>query len=236
MQGKDDTGLAYGSSAEMQQLAEELIQKYGIQAMPVVLDVTSNSSIDAAYGQVMDRFGGLDILVNNAGAAFGAPSPIKDYDEKAWEKTFDVNVTGILRLSKKFIPSLIQRQGRIVNMASTAGKGPNSFIGAYSCAKTSVIMMTKVMAKELGPSNVRVNAICPGIIMTDLQKLRIELEAKNRGITPEERKEQLQGSIPLQRIADPSEVASLAAFLVSREASYISGQAINVCGGRTLEL
>ena len=231
---QDGSGLTYGTSAEMEELANELNRKFGVETMTVPLDVTSDPSIDAAHQSIMDRFKVLDILINNAGAAFGAPSPIKDYDVEAWDKTMDVNVTGILRLSKKLLPTLIERQGSIVNMSSTAAKGPNSYMGAYSCAKISVIMMTKVIAKELGPSNVRVNAICPGIIMTDLQILRIELEAKNRGITPEERRRQLEESIPLQKIADPSAVASLAAFLVSEESSYISGQAINVCGGRTL--
>lgn len=217
-------------------LAEKLRDSWGVTVLELDIDVTSITSIDNAVAAVRERFGGVDILINNAGAVFGAPSSVAEYDEAAWQKTMDVNLTGTLRLSQKFYTDLETRKGCIVNTASTAGKGPHRYAGAYSCAKTAVIMLTKVMAMEAGPSGIRVNAICPGLIKTDLMELRIELEAKAYGITPAEQEARLNQSVPLQRMAAPSEVAAVAAFLSSQEASYINGQAINVCGGRTMAL
>ena len=225
-----------GQQDDMLAMAEDLRRENAVEVLTVPLDVTSDHSIDNAYKIVHEKFGGLDILVNNAGAVFGAPSKVMTYDEEGWMKTIDVNFHSVFRLSRKFLPDIIQRKGSIVNIASTAGKGPHTLAGAYSCAKTAVIMLTKVMAAEVAATGVRVNAICPGLIMTDLMTMRIELEAKTFGCTKEERGKQLDESVPLHRIGDPSEVAALAAFLVSKESSYITGQAINVCGGRTMAL
>ncbi|RPH49618.1 MAG: SDR family oxidoreductase [Desulfobacteraceae bacterium] len=225
-----------GQLKEMEMLAEELRRMYSVNTMCVELDVTSVSSIDGAVESVRERFGGLDILVNNAGTVFGAPSSVVKYDDEAWINTIDVNLHGVFRVSKKFYPDLEKRRGCIVNTASTAGKGPHAYAGAYSCSKTAVIMLTKVMATETAQFGVRVNAVCPGLVMTDLMKLRFQLEAKAHGGTPAEQEDRLRMTVPLQRIASPSEVAALVAFLASEEASYITGQAINVCGGRTMAL
>jgi NAD(P)-dependent dehydrogenase (short-subunit alcohol dehydrogenase family) len=225
-----------GLEQDMLERTDDLRKKYNVETMIAPLDVTSTHSVDDAHRLVREHFGGLDVLVNNAGAVFGAPSPIMTYDEEGWMKTIDVNLHSVFRLSKKFLPDIIQRKGSIVNIASTAGKGAHALAGPYSCAKTGVIMLTKVMAKEVGAHGVRVNAICPGLIMTDLQTMRINLEAKVYDCTPEERESQMKATVPLHRIGDPSEVAALAVFLLSKESSYITGQAINVCGGRTMEL
>lgn len=234
--GEKDGPHIFGTSDEMQSLAAELTQTCAVETLAVTLDVSSNASVSAAHEKVMDRFGGLDILVNNAGAAFGAPCTVKNYDEGAWLKTFDINVHGVFRVTKAFLPTLTERKGSIVNMASRAGKFPPVFNGAYATAKAAVIMMTKVMAKETAAEGVRVNAICPGLIMTDLQVMRFKMEAELFGCTPEEREEELKKTVPQQRIGDPAEVAALAAFLASQESSHITGQAINVCGGMTMEL
>jgi NAD(P)-dependent dehydrogenase (short-subunit alcohol dehydrogenase family) len=126
--------------------------------------------------------------------------------------------------------------GAIVNTASRAGKVPPLFNGAYSVAKAGVIMLTKVMAKELAGQGIRVNAICPGQIMTDLERWRFELEARFLGGTPEDREREMCKTIPLGRIGTPAEAADLAAFLASRESAYMTGQAVNVTGGQLMEL
>lgn len=234
--GEKDGPHIFGTTGEMETLAKELNKKYSIDALAVPLDVCSNASISTAQQSVMDRFGGLDILVNNAGAAFGAPSSMQDYDEDGWVRTFDVNVHGVFRTTKAFLPILTERRGSIINFSSRAGKVPPLFNSAYAAAKAAVIMMTKTTAKETAATGVRVNAVCPGLIMTDLQVMRFKLEAEVFGSTPEDREAELTKTVPQQRIADPSEVASLVAFLASQEASHITGQALNVCGGMTMEL
>lgn len=221
---------------QVARLAEKIRGSWGVDVLELALDVSSNTSIDRAVASARERFGGIDILINNAGAVFGAPSTVAEYDEADWIKTMDVNLNGTLRLSQKFYPDLKARCGCIVNTASTAGKGPLAYAGAYSCSKTAVIMLTKIMALEAGPSGIRVNAVCPGLIMTDLTKKRIELESRFRGITQAEQEDRLKQTVPLRRIAAPSEVAAVAVFLASQEASYVNGQAINVCGGREVTL
>jgi NAD(P)-dependent dehydrogenase (short-subunit alcohol dehydrogenase family) len=124
----------------------------------------------------------------------------------------------------------------IVNVASRAGKTPAKLNGAYSVSKAGVIMMTKVMAQELAEKNIRVNAICPGIIMTDLQVGNIFLKAVVFETSVDEAEEQLKSTIPLSRIGTIDEVADLAAYLMSNQSSYITGQAINVGGGILMEL
>jgi len=232
----EDTTVKLGSMEEMQALASELSEECGVQTLALPLDVTQNASVEAAVRVVGARFGGLDILINNAGAAFGAPSPVKGYDDEAWMKTFDVNLHGVFRVSKRFLPMLAERKGCIINIASKAGKIPPILNGAYAVAKAAVIMLTKVMALEMARQGVRVNAICPALIMTDLQVFRIQKEAEFFQATYEDREKALAETVPMGYIAEPSQVAALAAYLASQESSYITGQAMNVCGGMTLAL
>jgi NAD(P)-dependent dehydrogenase (short-subunit alcohol dehydrogenase family) len=123
-----------------------------------------------------------------------------------------------------------------VNIASRAGKTPPLANGAYAVAKAGVIMLTKVMALELAGQGIRVNAICPGIIMTDLQVYRFEMEGKFLRQTSEEREKAWANDIPQGRIGAPADVADLAVYLSSKESGYITGQAINVDGGLLMAL
>ncbi|MBW2613757.1 MAG: SDR family oxidoreductase, partial [Deltaproteobacteria bacterium] len=134
------------------------------------------------------------------------------------------------------LPMMMERGGVIINTASRAGKVPPLFNGAYAVAKAGVIMLTKVMAQELAGNNIRVNAICPGQIMTDLEKWRFGLEAQFFNSTVEEREAEMCQSIPLNRIGKPGEVGDLVAFLASDASSYLTGQAVNITGGQLMEL
>lgn len=232
----DGGAVPMGSRAEMDGIADDLKTAYGVQTLAVNLDVTSNESIVHMMNAVRERFSRIDVLCNNAGASFGVPSPIQAYDEGAWLKTIDVNLHGVFRVSKAVLPMMIGGPGSIINIASRAGKVPPIMNGAYAVAKAGVIMLTKVMAKELAPAGVRVNALCPGQIMTDLQTWRFNLEARVYGTTPEEREREMCKTIPLGRIGAPGEVANVAAFLASTESAYMTGQAINVTGGQLMEL
>ncbi len=224
------------SEQQMQENAKKLTKQYGIEAMFQVLDVTDFQSINPAVVAIEKRFGKLDILINNAGTAFGAPSSFANYDEEAWIKTVDLNLHGVFRVSQACCSLIEKQKGSIINLSSRAGKVPNVFNGAYAAAKAAVLMFTKVQALELASSGVRVNAICPGLIKTELQDMRIDLEAKMQGISFEERREALTSTVPLGYMAEVSEVASVVTFLASQAASHLTGQGINICGGMTMTL
>ena len=228
--------VSTGTLEEMEELARELNDRFTVQTLAVPLNVTDNHSIQAMVDTIKGRFDRVDILCNNAGASFGVPNTVQHYEESAWMKTIDVNLHGVFRVSRAVLPLMAGKSGSIINTASRAGKVPPLFNGAYAVAKAGVIMLTKVMAKELAGSGIRVNAVCPGQIQTDLEKWRFEQEAKYFGTTPEEREQEMCRTIPLGRIGSAEEAANLVAFLASEASSYMTGQAVNVTGGQLMEL
>jgi NAD(P)-dependent dehydrogenase (short-subunit alcohol dehydrogenase family) len=232
---QQDQPITYGSLEAMREIAGELQASHGVQALAVEMDVTSTESIDAAMSLVSRELGRLDFLFNNAGTVFGALQPIHRYDETSWIRTFDVNLHGVFRVSKAAVALMQGRGGAIVNIASKAGKSPAPLNGAYAASKAGVIMLTKVMAVELGRENIRVNAVCPGLIRTDLQKGNIALKAHVWGIDVDQAEERLNDSVPMGRMGDIGEVADLCVYLVSDNASYMTGQAINIGGGLLTE-
>ncbi len=224
-----------GTTREMNAIAEGLQKEYGIQTTPVDLDVTSNTSVDKMMQKISKQYERLDVLCNNAGAAFGVPNALHTYDESAWMKTIDVNLHGVFRVSRALIPLMMKNGGSIINTSSKAAKSPPPFNGAYAVAKAGVSMLTKVMALELAGTGIRVNAVCPGVIQSDLTKWRFELEAQVFNTTAGAREEEMCRNIPLGRLGTPDDVASLVAFLASNESSYITGQAFNIAGGQLME-
>ncbi len=230
------TDVRTGSADEMENIASELSISHGIRALSVEVDVCDSASVSSMAETVRKECGVLDILCNNAGASFGVPSAVHTYDENLWMKTIDVNLHGVFRVSRALLPLMAGKPGSIINTSSRAGKVPPILNGAYAVAKAGVIMLTKVMAKELGGAGIRVNAICPGQINTDLEKWRFGLEARFFNTTIEEREKEMCKTIPLGRIGSIEEVANCVAFLASEESSYITGQAINICGGQLMEL
>ena len=225
-----------GSMNEMMMIGQELHQTYGVQTLVVNVDVTHTQTIQDMVLAIQEKFDCVDILCNKAGASFGVPNGIHTYDETAWMKTIDVNLHGVFRVSKAIVPMMQEKGGNIINIASRAGKVPALFNGAYAVSKAGVIMLTKVMAKELAGLKIRVNAICPGQIMTDLEKWRFGLEAQFFNTTIEDREQKMCETIPMGRIGSPGEVANMALFLASGSSSYVTGQALNICGGQLMEL
>ncbi len=232
----ENAPIPYGSMDKLKTIAKELSAQYGVKTLALEMDVTRTDSVNAAMAAVKDSFGGLNFLFNNAGTAIGAPRMTHEYDESAWLKTIDVNLHGVFRVSKAAVPLMTQSPCAIVNVASRAGKTPARLNGAYSVSKAGVIMITKVMAHELAEKNIRVNAVCPGLIMTDLQVGNIALKAVVFDTSAEEAEEQLKRTVPLNRIGTIDEVADLAAYLVSDQSTYITGQAVNIGGGILMEL
>ncbi len=225
-----------GTMEEMKDIVRSLEEKHNIKSIAVSVDVTNNESVKGMIDKIRECFTHIDILCNNAGASFGVPNAIHTYEESAWMKTIDVNLHGVFRVTRAVLPMMFGREGSIINTSSRAGKVPPLFNGAYAVAKAGLIMLTKVMAKELAPYKIRVNAICPGIIKTDFQIWRFQIEAQFLNSSIEEREKEMCKTIPLGRVGLPMEVANLVAFLASNESSYITGQAINITGGQLMEV
>jgi len=220
----------------MTHLAKDLEKAFKIKAIAVELDVTQAGSIARMAAAVQNQFGCIHILCNNAGTVFGVPNAVHTYDEDAWMKTIDVNLHGVFRVSQAMVPLMTDNGGCIINVASRAAKVPPLFNGAYAVAKAGVVMLTKVMAKELAGAGIRVNAICPGVIQTDFTDWRFKLEADILDSTVEARQAEMLKSIPMGRLGTTAEVADLVAFLASDQSAYLTGQAINITGGQLMEL
>ena len=232
----DKTEVATGTTQEMESIASLLAKQFKVQTLAVDVDVTRTESISAMMTKIRGQFKTIDILCNNAGASFGVPAATHEYDEAAWIKTVDLNLHGVFRVTKAVIPMMIEKGGSIINTSSRAAKTPPLFNGAYAVSKAGVSMLTKVLATELAGSNIRANAICPGVIQSGLTDWRFDLEAQFFGTTSEERIQEMCKTIPLGRLGTPGDVGSLVAFLASDESSYMTGQAINITGGQLMEL
>ena len=229
-------GYEYGSVDLMGAIAAEIKNTFGVDTLAVEMDVSKTESVLSAMEKVRARFGKLDILVNNAGVLLGPPSPVHEMSESSWLKTLDVNLNGVFRVSKAAVPFMADETGSIVNIASRAGKTPTPMNGAYAASKAGVVMLTKVMAHELSGRKIRVNAICPGLIETDIHKSNMNVKARVLGTSVPEAENRMISSVPLKRFGTTDEVAELCLFLASDFSAYITGQAINICGGLVMEL
>ena len=228
--------LISGMRDEMLNLVADLAEEFKTQALFVEVDVTRSASVQQMADAVCSKFEQVHILCNNAGTVLGVPNAVHTYDEDAWLKTVDVNLHGVFRVSKAVVPLMMDTGGTIINIASRAAKVPPLFNGAYAVAKAGVVMLTKVMARELAGSGIRVNAVCPGVITTDFTQWRFELEAQILDSTAKDRQAEMVQTIPMGRLGTSEEVAKLVLFLASGQSSYMTGQAINVTGGQLMEL
>ncbi len=224
-------------SRDAEGLADEL-KNLGRRALAVRADVAEGKEVSSMVKAALDHFGSIDILVNNAGVA-GA-SPIVDLSETKWDQILRVNLKGTFLCSKAVAREMIPRKsGRIVNIASIAGKRGVEFLEAYCASKFGVIGFTQALARELGRYRITVNAVCPGYIWTPLwEKLAQDIKESNPALGNKSLKEvfetRMQAATPLGRPQTGEDVASLIAFLVSGEARNITGQAINVDGGAAM--
>jgi NAD(P)-dependent dehydrogenase (short-subunit alcohol dehydrogenase family) len=193
----------------------------GEDVLPVPADVTSSDDVRQMFETTTNHFGRLDILVNNAGILF--PTRLEDISEEEWRKTLDVNLTGAFFCTQAAISSMKgEGYGRIVNLASTAGKTVSTLGGAhYTASKHGVLGLTRACALELAPYGITVNAVCPGLIDTEMA---------HENTTPE-RLEGYRTSFPIHRLGRPEEVADLVCFLASDAAGYITGSAYDIAGG-----
>jgi len=208
-------------------VADDINAKGGT-AIVDVTDVTVADQVKAMVDNSVKNFGRLDILVNNAGMP-QRNGPMLETDEETFQKIYDVNVKSIFLTTKAVVPIMLeQKGGNILNIASTAALSPRPGLVWYNSSKGAVLTMTKSMAIELAPQQVRVNALCPVIAMTGMT-----VEFMGGEDTPEIR-DKFQSSIPLGRMNTPQDLANAALYLTSDEASFITGVAMEVDGGRCI--
>jgi len=199
------------------------------QALAVTTDVTREDDVAGYVRAAVDQFGAIDVFYNNAGVE-GEIAPITRYSLEAFRKVIDVNVIGVFLGLKHVLPVMLkQNRGSIINTASIAGLIGSHDIAAYSASKHAVIGLTKSAALECTATGVRVNCVCPGLI--DSRMLSAIIEGRNRSPAPVPEGKIVE-RIPARRLGQASEVASIVAFLASDEASYVSGSAYTVDGGR----
>jgi NAD(P)-dependent dehydrogenase (short-subunit alcohol dehydrogenase family) len=201
------------------------------RALPLAIDVGNLEDIDRMVRRTIEEFGKVDILLANAGVTRRAH--IMDLTEADWDRIHRVNAKGVFfclqRVAREMIP---RRSGRIINIASIAGKGyAGTSNAAYAASKGAVISLTRTAAQQLGPHNINVNAICPGVTRTALSEANLAIRAQEAGLSKEDFDAQRQKEIPIQRANDPEDIAAMAVFLATPGARNITGQTYNVDGG-----
>jgi len=191
----------------------------GVRCNVYEVDVAKRDQVNWAYEEVLAVFGRVDILVNNAGFDRGAT--LLKVTEEDWDAVLDVHLKGTLNCVRAVVPTMIGRKyGKIINISSIYGKSGGIAASSYSAAKGGIIGLTKSIAKELGKSNITVNAVLPGLTDTPTIKKM-----------PQKYKKMIIDATPLKRMARPEEIANVVAFLASDESSYITGATIEVTGG-----
>lgn len=203
------------------------------RAIAVQLDVTDQKESLTAIQEVFQHFGRIDILVNNAG--INTIMRFVDLDIETWDNIFKVNVYGVFLVTKAIVPLMIrQGGGKIINIASQAGKAGEAFNSTYSASKSAIVGLTQALARELGPYNITVNAICPGPVETDMMTSALIHFGELHGVSPEVHRTNLVDNIPIGRFLLPEDVATTVVFLASDAANGITGASIPVTGGMTM--
>jgi NAD(P)-dependent dehydrogenase (short-subunit alcohol dehydrogenase family) len=196
----------------------------------VATDVSSPAAVDAMFDAALAFLGGLDVLVNNAGIS-GPTSKVEDISVDDWDRTIAVDLSSMFYCARRAVPKLkAAGGGSIVNMSSVAGRLGYPLRSPYAAAKWGVIGFTKSLAAELGPANIRVNAILPGAVQGDRVQRVVEARAQARGIPFDTAMEQFVAPISLRRMVAAEDVANMTLFLATPAGANISGQALSVCG------
>jgi len=212
-----------GAAAEA--AARQIAAESGATVYPFAADVSVKADDLATVQFALAKMGGVDVLVNNAGIYY--EDHFEDITEVRWDRLMQVDLKGTFLMAQAVVPHLKERRsGVIVNMASTNGLAGEMYYAHYCAAKAGVVLLTKTLALELGPFNIRVNCVCPGYIVTESTSAMDSKEFVQNYI---------QNKIPLRRTGKPEEVASVIAFLASDDASFVHGDAIVIDGGQLAE-
>jgi 3-hydroxybutyrate dehydrogenase len=226
--------IAARTSEQLLHVAEEIKEAGGTKALTVACDVSDLESINRMFAAVHENFGrGADILVNNAGIAESAP--LVKTDDDLWHRHLAINLTGTFYCTRAALPAMLERGwGRVINIASIAGKTGAPYIAAYSASKHGVLGLTRSVALEVATRGITVNAICPGYVDTEMTARAVETITARTNKSADEATDVLKRMSPQNRLITPEEVASLALLLATDEGRGINGQAINVDGGSVL--
>ena len=223
--GLAEFGASVVVNSRKQEAVDAVAQAFradGLEATGIAANMGSIDDIHTLVDRTVEAYGGIDIVINNAAAnpVFG---PLQDTDERAFDKIIDVNLKGPFELCKKAYPIMQQRGGgSIIHISSIGGLTPEDGIGIYSVSKAAIINLTRAMAQDWGGDNIRVNAICPGLIKTSFSEALWNEESSY---------ERFVNRIPLGRIGEPGDLTGLAVYLASDAAAYCSGGIYMVDGG-----
>ncbi len=228
-----DLLLANGAKVAICDVGKDFLSDYR-KAHPdspaVAADVSSETDVDKLFKTVAKELGGLDALINNAGIA-GPTGGVDEIDPADWRRCIDIDLTGQFLCAHWAVPMIRKAGGgSIVNMSSAAGRFGDAFRTPDSAAKWGIIGFTQSLAKELGPQNIRVNAILPGIVKGPRMDRVIEARAKQVGVSHEEMETRYLERVSLRRMVTPEDIAETVMFLLSRAGANISGQSLGVCG------
>jgi len=202
-----------------------------IDGLAVTADVTEPEQVGRAVDTILGRLEKIDLLVNNAGVAWMGPA--LDTPLESLQAMLRVNVEGTFIVTRAVLPHLIARRtGSVVNLASWAGKTGPAYFACYSASKFAVIGLTQALAREMAPHGIRVNAICPGIVVDTAMRAAIEGQQRRYGLPETDERAK---SIPIGRVSVPDDVARIAAFLASDESAYMTGESINLSGGLLMD-
>ncbi|MEU0163652.1 3-oxoacyl-ACP reductase FabG [Streptomyces sp. NPDC006261] len=208
------------------------LQAEGLDVDGTVVDVRDTASVDAFVQAAVDRFGTVDVVVNNAGRSGGGPTA--DIADELWDDVIETNLNSVFRVTRAALTTGGMRdkdRGRIINIASTAGKQGVVLGAPYSASKHGVVGFTKALGNELAPTGITVNAVCPGYVETPMAQRVRQGYAAAYDTSEDAILEKFQSKIPLGRYSTPEEVAGLVGYLASDTAASITAQALNVCGG-----
>lgn len=217
---------------ELEKTAQEISQKTGNQVVAIPVDVTDVAQVENFVSKAAAHFGQIDILVNNAG---GPPfGPVESFTDTDWQAAFELNLLSTIRITRLVLPHLKKTgSGRIINIVSMSVKSVLENSVLSTSIRMGVVGMAKMLADEVGPDQITVNNVCPGLILTDrIRSSGIKKELAT-GLTEDEALAEKAKNIPLRRIGQPEELAALITFLASEKASYITGTTIQVDGGVT---
>lgn len=224
-----DVAICARNMADLAPVAQAM-QAMGRRALATACDVTDAEQVDRLPLAVADALGPIDILVNNAGA--GESHKFIGHPDELWARMLEVNLTSVYRVCKAVVPGMVERRrGRIITIASIAGKVGARYLAAYTAAKHGVLGLMRALAVELNPYNITVNCICPGYVATPMTDASVANIVMRTGKSESEARKFLEASNPQGRLIAPEEVAAVAVMLAGEAARGITGQAINVDGG-----
>ncbi len=228
-----NVAIASRDLSHIEQTSAEL-KKHGLSVLPLQMDVRKKSDVQRTIAAIVSSWGAVHILVNNAGRS--GLSMMNDPDDATWYDIIDTNLNGLYLVTKAVLEKMPDHAGgRIINISSVLGKFGVPGYTAYCTTKHGMIGFSRALALEVVHRGITVNTICPGWVDTEMATLGINETAASQGITPEEFRAQATAAVPIKRFLQADEIADLVCYIASEAARGITGQAMNICGGQTMD-